>query len=136
MENNHSIRLRRLQGQLGDVVYQMTKVQFSRFSAPETWQPALNAYRCEHCVVICVDLAGVDRDQIQLEVTPTRLSLRGQRRPPEPEPHKPVQILAMEIDYGRFERVVTLPSDTQPDKVTAEQRNGLLWIYLPLRCHA
>ena len=132
-----NIQLKRLHGRLGEVAYQLTRVQFSQFSGLETWQPAVNAYRCEKCIVICVDLAGVDRTQIDLQVEPRRLLLRGSRRPPEPEKsqHKPVQVLVMEIDYGPFEREVRLPGDVDPDAVTADPRESLLWIYLPIRSH-
>ncbi len=97
----------------------------------------MNAYRCSECIAVCVDLAGVDSTGIHLEVQPRLLRLRGQRQPPEPEgtKNKTVQVLVMEIDYGQFEREILLPSDVEPNGVTAEQSNGLLWIYLPLRCH-
>jgi len=138
MEDIKGIHLRRLHGQLGDVVYQLTKVQFSRFGSKETWQPPVNAYKCTECIVICVDLAGVEKDRIELKVHPRRLLLRGFRRPPEPEDadKKPVQVLVMEIDYGSFEREILLPTDVDPDRVSAEQRNGLLWVYLPFRAQA
>jgi HSP20 family protein len=137
MDDIRSIHLRRLHGQLGDVVYQLTRVQFSQFSPHEVWRPAVNVYRCADCVTICVDLAGVDRKRIDLRVEPRRVVIRGQRQPPEPvsDDKKPIQILVMEIDYGAFEREVLLPSDVDPERVTAEQRNGLLWICLPLRTH-
>jgi HSP20 family protein len=135
MADIHSTHLKRLHGRLGEVVYQLTKVQFSRFDTPKSWQPAINAYRCTECLAICVDLAGVDRQRIDLQLEPKRLMIRGHRAPPEPEgaDHKPVHVLLMEIDYGPFEREILLPSDIAPDHVTAEQRNGLLWIYLPFR---
>jgi HSP20 family molecular chaperone IbpA len=64
--------------------------------------------------------------------------IRGVRRAPEPEEcdGPPMQILALEIDHGPFEREIALNFDLQPDQVRAEQRNGLLWIYLPLRPEA
>jgi HSP20 family protein len=132
-----SIHLKRLHGRLGDVAYQLTRIQFSHFSSPKRWQPALNAYRCSECIVICVDLAGVERKSIDLRVEPKRLLIRGHRQPPEPEAseNKPLQILVMEIDYGAFEREVILPSDVDRARVNAEQNNGLLWIYLPLLTH-
>ena len=110
----------------------------SRFHSPDPWRPAVNVYRCTECVVVCVDLAGVDRKGIALEVEPRRLLIRGHRQPPEPESaeRKHVHVLVMEIDYGPFEREVLLPSDVAPDRVTAEQRSGLLWVYLPFRSHA
>ena len=131
------MHLKRLQGRLGDVAYQLTRIQFSQFSSVERWQPALNAYRCSECIVICVDLAGVDRKSIDVRVESRRLLIRGQRPPPEPvgNGHKPLQVLVMEIDYGRFEREVLLPSDVDRERVKAEQDNGLLWIYLPLQSH-
>src|SRR3712207_9141940 len=64
-----TIKLRWLHGALGDVSYHLTRVHFCRF-APSTWQPAINAYRCESCVRVCVDLAGVDKSLIDLRVEP------------------------------------------------------------------
>jgi HSP20 family protein len=138
MDDTRNVHLKRLHGRLGEVVYELTKVQFTQFTSPDAWQPAVNAYRCDESIVICVDLAGVDRQTIQLEVHGRRLLLRGTRQPPEPESsrHKSLQVLVMEIDYGPFSREVRLPADVDADRITAEQRNGLLWIYLPFRTHA
>jgi HSP20 family protein len=135
MDKVSRIHLRMLQGRLGDVVYELTKAQFTQFCPGETWQPAINAYRFRNQIVICVELAGVDRSSLELTVEPRRLRLRGSREAPEPASQEPdlMQILAMEIDYGPFERQVELPNPVDPERVKAEQRNGLLWIYLPLR---
>jgi len=57
------------------------------------------------------------------------------RELPEPthDEGRAVRLLAMEIDYGPFERKVALPAEVEIDQATAEQRNGLLWISLPLK---
>ena len=101
-----------------------------------TWQPSLNAYRCEKCIKVCFDLSGVDKDRIDIQIEPGRLVVRGVRQAPEPDSGEPLprQILAMEIDYGPFVRELRLPAEVLRDEVTAEHRNGLLWINLPL-CH-
>ena len=133
MDPISSIKLRWLHGALHDVTSELARSRFSRF-APHTWEPAINAYRCEKCIRICVDLAGVDRSLIDLTVEPRRVVIRGARELPEPthdEGHT-VQLLAMEIDYGPFEREITFPVDVEIDKAHAEQRNGLLWISLPV----
>jgi len=64
-----------------------------------------------------------------------RVNLSGRRRLPSPTETggRLLQILALEIDDGAFEREIVLPADIVPDAVQAEQRNGLLWITLPLR---
>ena len=135
MADISSLHLRRLQGRLGEVVYEMTRVQFTALAGPEAWQPAINAYRCDAQITICADLAGVDRESLDLHVEPRRLTLRGRRELPEPakQEAKLVRVLAMEIDDGPFERQVELPVAVDPERVTAQQRNGLLWIHLPLR---
>lgn len=132
-----TIRLQRLQGQLGDVAYELTKVQFSNFRATHRWQPAINAYQCDKCLRICVDLAGVEAGEIELAVEPGRLTLRGTRSLPEPDDtdNPAMQVLAMEIDHGAFEREITLPPGVDRQRVHAEQKNGMLWVYLPLQHH-
>src|SRR4029079_1478552 len=97
--------------------------------------PTISAYCVEESIRICVDLAGVDRSLIDLTVEPRRLVIRGTRELPEPTGAEGCaqQLLAMEIDYGPFEREITFPVDVESDEAHAEQRNGLLWISLPVR---
>ncbi len=138
MKSIRTIRLQRLQGQLGDVAYELTKIHFAGFRPPSHWRPAINAYRCARCLRICVDLAGVDRSALDLEIAPGQLTIRGRRELPEPSDPagRPMQVLALEIDHGNFERNIHLPSSVVADEVTATSQNGLLWIHLPLLPHA
>jgi HSP20 family protein len=133
MDPIRNIKLRWLHGALHDITNELSRSQFSRFA--HAWVPAINAYRCQTCIRICVDLAGVDRSVIDLTVEPRRVVIRGTRELPEPthaEGHA-VRLLAMEIDYGPFRREVPLPAEVEIDQAHAEQRNGLLWISLPLK---
>lgn len=134
MEDIGSIYLRHLQGRLTNIAVELTRVRYASAQATETWHPAINVYRCRGCILVCADLAGVDRSQIQLRVEPRRVWLQGRRVPPEPRESEgpPLQVLAMEIDQGPFEREIVLPINVEPEQVQAEQREGLLWICLPL----
>jgi HSP20 family protein len=134
MDPIKNIKLRWLHGALHEVSYELSRSQFSRFAA-HAWEPAINAYRCENSIRICVDLAGVDRSVIDLTVEPRRVVIRGTRELPEPTDDEgcALQLLAMEIDYGPFIREVPLPTEVEIDEAHAEQRNGLLWISLPLK---
>jgi HSP20 family protein len=119
---------------MGRLRFELTRVQL--WSSPRTtWQPPLNAFRCEREVCICVDLAGVEKSSIDLTVAPQRVVVRGTRLPPEPqdEQSRAVQVLALEIDYGPFERELQLPVEVDVQNARAEQQNGLLWIHLPLK---
>jgi HSP20 family protein len=134
MNTIRGIKLRWLHETLGDVTYQLTRLHFIR-PGPFRWQPAINAFQCDKGLRICIELAGIDRSQVDLMVEPTRVTLRGTREAPEPtdEEGRAVQMIAFEIDYGPFERVIELPAAVDIDRVTAEQRNGLLWIELPFQ---
>jgi HSP20 family protein len=134
MDPIRNIKLRWLRGTLGNVTYQVTGVQF--WQAPtHKWQPAINAFRCQSAVRICVDLAGVDKASIELTVEARRIVLSGRRETPEPADGegRAVQVLALEIDYGPFERTVELPVEVDVEGAHAEHENGLLWIFLPLK---
>lgn len=131
-------RLNQLHGRLGDLMYQFTKVQFTHSPAPDTWCPAINAYRCPQGFAICVDLAGVPRESIHVEVHRRSVRLEGRREIPEPKAkgEEPMQILAMEIDSGRFARDIVLPAEVESEAVRAEYKEGFLWVYLPFRSQA
>lgn len=109
------------------------RLHFSWFYPSEAWSPNINAFLCARELVVCVDLAGVERSALDLLIEPRRLRVRGQRKLPEPGTEEaPLQTLAMEIDYGPFERELALPVEVDTARVTAKHRKGLLWIHLPL----
>jgi HSP20 family protein len=124
-----------IQRELGSIAIQLTHAQSFHFSVARSWQPALNAFRCQTQFVICVELAGIDKAAIEVRAEARRLTIRGSRQIPEPSCDDPpaLHVLALEIDHGPFERVLELPADVETGRVTAEHRNGLLWIKLPLR---
>jgi HSP20 family protein len=127
--------LNQLQRDLGDIAVEVTKTKFIHFAVPDGWQPALNAFRCGNRFIICVELAGIEKSAVEVSAESRRLLIRGVRASPEPscDEGPALHVLALEIDHGSFERILDLPAEIEPEQVTAEHRNGLLWIKLPLR---
>jgi HSP20 family protein len=133
-----------LKHQMSKLLDQMQK-GFYTFSPGETWTPNVNLYENETSYIVCVDLAGVVKDEIDLQVHRQSLTLRGNRRVPqqgidgaatasaagEPPQQPKYRVHLMEIDHGPFVREVELPHDVQSDRISASYRNGLLWIELP-----
>ena len=115
----------------------MEQVQKGFFYPGETWQPSVNLYETARSYLVCVDLAGVDKDKIDVEVADHRLKLRGARDVPSydalnsADPNEKVRIHLMEIDHGGFSREVELPMDADRRKISATYRNGMLWIEIP-----
>ena len=132
------IRLTKIVTRAGDVAYELSSLNFSGYHPKAEWRPDLNAYRYDDRIEICVDLAGVEKEAIQVEVLPTALRISGNRKAPLPncgsDPERPGQcrqVLAMEIENGRFDRELRLSGVVDPEKVDARHENGLLWIVLP-----
>jgi len=110
---------------------------FFNFCPGETWTPPVNLYETESEYVLCVDLAGVEKDKIDLSIEAGILRLRGRRSVPRwPEvpgeaPPQHLRVHLMEIDHGPFSRSIELPRDVDSSRITAVHNNGLLWIRLP-----
>ena len=105
------------------------------FAPSDTWTPNVNLYESDACYLVCVDLAGVEKQQIDITVQNQRLRLTGKRAVPVkevPEECKArLRIHLMEIDSGNFAREVELPQNVNHEKIAATFNNGLLWIELP-----
>ena len=102
----------------------------------------MNLYENDVSYIVCVDLAGVDKEKMEVVVADQKLTLRGARLVPTTpdmngqhaaagEHHPKLRVHVMEIDHGPFCREVELPADVDRDRIEAAHRNGLLWIELP-----
>ena len=122
-----------LVNQLDQTMAKYFEKQYSHFRPIDSWAPPINIYRLKDRLEIVVDLAGVDRERIDIRVEPGRLTIQGCRDAPRPElkPEDTGRVLVMEIDHGPFERMIRLPREVDVHRVDADQRNGLLWIRLP-----
>ena len=134
---SRKIRLTRIFAETQKIAREVGRLQFSDYhGAASTWAPDVNVFRYEDRFEVCADLAGVSRDEIELTVHGNALVIQGQRRRPIPEcpcGGEPCRLtLAMEIATGPFHRRIALPLPIDPEKVTARQDNGLLWISIPL----
>jgi HSP20 family protein len=79
--------------------------------------------------IVTAELAGVDIDDLELEVQGRTLILAGQRRPTAVEGDVYQQV---EIGRGRFRRTVELGADVEADQARARYEDGMLRVELPL----
>ena len=79
--------------------------------------------------VVQAELAGIDPDELTLEIDGRELVLAGHRRPADAEGRVYQQL---EIDFGPFRRVIQLGADVVPAAARATYRDGMLRIELPL----
>src|SRR5688572_10143145 len=94
-----------------------------------SWTPLADVYETAEGFVVQVDLPGLGADDVEVHVDGDRLVLRGRRKPSEPT--RPDNYYRMERSYGPFVRTFVLTPDVDPDRVTAQFRDGLLRLELP-----
>lgn len=94
------------------------------------FRPAVDVYRSADPaeVVVIVDLAGVDPDDIELTLADGVLAIAGLRRR---RPARSAVYEQMELDYGPFERRVAVGNDVDPAGAQASYERGLLRVRLP-----
>ena len=107
-------------------------------SGSQAWAPNVNLYETDSAYLVCVDLAGVEKEKIDIDLADRRLTLHGNRAVPSVTPPTPLpenagrlRIHLMEIDHGAFSRQVEVPQDVHSERITARYINGILWIELP-----
>jgi HSP20 family protein len=80
--------------------------------------------------VVKVDLAGIELDEVGIEVSGRQLAVFGERQVQETEGRVYQQV---EIPSGPFRRIVELQVDVDPEGASASYEDGVLRIELPLR---
>jgi HSP20 family protein len=95
------------------------------------WRPPMDMYETPEEVVILAEIGGVDKEDLEVEISSKAVRIQGRRVAPASGPNYTYRLA--EIQYGRFERILFLPSPINPDKVTAASKNGFLEIRLVKR---
>lgn len=97
----------------------------------DRWSPALDVFETEKAIVVRVELAGVEREDVRVSVDGDRLHIRGVRRPPEDQAVQ--RLHQMEINFGPFERTLRIGIPFERDGVSAHLADGYLSVTLPKR---
>lgn len=97
--------------------------------AAATWSPAVDIYETPEDIVLQAELPGLRKEDIDIQVRESTLSLKGERR--IDQEIKKENTLRMERSYGAFRRVFTLPNAVQADKIRAVFKDGVLTLHIP-----
>lgn len=104
----------------------------SGFSPTDAFRPAVNLYETQEAFLICVDLAGMDQNDMEVTLEKEQVVIRGRRVSPVPPAGvRAVAVHLMEIDHGTFCRTVEVPASVDQNGIAANYHLGLLWVTLP-----
>jgi HSP20 family protein len=105
---------------------------FGRAASAEAaaWAPKLDVFERDNRLVTRVDLPGMKKEDVAVEVTDGHLALSGERRREKEE--KKDNFYRSECEYGSFYRAVPLPEGVKLDDVKATFADGVLEVSVPL----
>jgi HSP20 family protein len=111
----------------GDVLLQNENV-----ARTSDWVPPVDIFETAgHDLVIKVELPDVSREDVEVTVENSVLTLRGEKKAPADV--KEEQFRRVERRYGTFSRSFTLPTSVDATKVSADFKNGVLTVKLPFK---
>ena len=94
------------------------------------WSPAVEVRERNGNVEISAELPGMNKDDVKVECTEEGIHIEGEKKREQVSEEGGVH--RTERSYGRFYRTIPLPEGANPDKATAEFKNGVLQVRVPI----
>ncbi|MBW1693846.1 MAG: Hsp20/alpha crystallin family protein [Deltaproteobacteria bacterium] len=96
--------------------------------AERRWMPQMDIYETPEEIIILAEIAGVNKEDLELEISSKAVKIFGNRS--EYFRIENATYRLAEIQYGKFERILYLPSPIDPEVVSASYSNGFLQVRL------
>jgi HSP20 family protein len=94
------------------------------------WVPQIDVFEKDGRLVTRIDLPGMKKEEVKVEVTDGHLAISGERKATVEE--KTDQFYRSEREYGQFYRAVPLPDGVKPEDVKAVFVDGVLDVSVPI----
>lgn len=91
--------------------------------------PALDVVENDNEYTLIAELPGVAKEDVKISLNEDTLTISGNRKAASLRENS--ASLRTETAKGEFSRSVTFPGAIQPEKITAELKNGILTVVLP-----
>jgi HSP20 family protein len=102
------------------------------FTPPNAWVPPVDIYQNgDQVLVLKAELPDMAREDIDITVENGTLTIKGEKKLSTEV--KEEQFHHVERRYGAFSRSFSLPQGVDATKVSAEYKQGVLTVRLPLR---
>jgi HSP20 family protein len=95
----------------------------------ESWLPAVDVFDTQDAVVLKAELAGMNPDDIQIEVEDNVLTIKGERKFEEKVDEE--RYYRVERRFGSFQRSLALPQGVKADQIEAGYDEGILTVTVP-----
>lgn len=97
----------------------------------DVFTPACNIEEKKDRYSIEAEIPGVDPDDIDIEIDGNVLTIKGERKQEVETKDEDTQLHKIEHSYGSYYRSFTLPDNINTDEISADNKNGILFIDIP-----
>ena len=98
---------------------------------PRMWAPQIEVFERDEKFIVRVDLPGLKKEDVKIEVTHDELTIEGERKL-EKEEKKEEALYRTERTYGKFFRLIEIPEYVKGEQAVATFKNGVLEIEMPV----
>lgn len=93
------------------------------------FMPAAEIDETDSTVELRIEIPGMKPEELDIQVSADSVSISGERKTETKAEER--GITRSEFRYGRFQRVLPLPSRIENDKVEADYKDGILKLHMP-----
>ena len=101
----------------------------SKWEEEEEAQLTVDLYQTASEIVIQTMIAGVQPENLSIEMTRDMITIRGKRE--ENKAINSENYFVQELYWGAFSRTISLPEEIDPEECEALEKHGLLIIKMP-----
>ncbi|MEK7448166.1 MAG: Hsp20/alpha crystallin family protein [Planctomycetota bacterium] len=93
------------------------------------WHPLTDVYETPDEIVVKVEIAGIRTEDVTITIEENKLTLKGKRYDRDQRVKRVFK--QMEINYGKFERVIMIHGPFNCESVRATYHDGYLELVIP-----
>jgi len=95
----------------------------------QSWRPISDLKETDKEIIVCSELPGCKKEDIQIELKDGVLTISGERKHEKKEDTE--RYHRMERSYGKFSRSLAVPKNLTEDKIKASFKDGVLEVCFP-----
>lgn len=94
-------------------------------------RPAIEVIQCNENYKVKVQLPGVKKDEIDIELDNDFMTITAETREEKREENHNRRYHTSEFRYGKYQRTISFDQPIKTDEATAEYKDGILTITIP-----
>ncbi len=120
---------KQLERQMGRMLRSTSMTRMVPMSTSGGWQPAVDVYETSENIIVLMDTAGIDMDNMTVTAEKNSITVQGRRT--LPKRGNVCCIHQLEIEMGYFKRTISFPVSVLVAETSFSCQNGILEIKMP-----